>query len=238
MAAVNPATLVAAQRLGSHSASAAAAQSLSIQRQQENSPAAPSALRYYGRCMPVGLSSPQRDATVRTVAEAAIAIRPLAAGASGGGWAGLAADLNAVLAIISDPGVLIPEYKLEILREAVCPYLLEMRGRWVLDPERFQQLHQVLGALNLAEGALKTASPTVSSLGGDLDPSSSSSLPEHPAHSLLAVEAVIRAVDAASSRAWFQSQLAKRLRQNVHQEWAPILSVLRWVYDTYMYVSH
>jgi hypothetical protein len=52
-------------------------------------------------------------------------------------------------------------------------------------------------------------------------------VPEHPARSLLEIEAVIRAIDAASSRAWFQSQLARRLREHLNHQWAPILSALR-----------
>jgi hypothetical protein len=168
----------------------------------------------------VDLSSPLRGDTLRTVTDAVNALRPLARSSPAsetGGWRGLCDDLSAVAAILSDPALRIPEYKLEILRLAICPYLIEMKGRWVLDPERFLQLHQVLGALHLAEPVVLLSEEGFSV----------GAAPEHPARSLLEIEAVLRAIDAASSKAWFQSQLARRLREHLNHQWAPILSVLR-----------
>ena len=63
-------------------------------------------------------------------------------------WSKLKEGLSKTLVHLTDPIIVKKLYKVEILNEAVLPYIRSMKGNFTLDRERFAQIELLLEILN------------------------------------------------------------------------------------------
>ena len=108
------------------------------------------------------------------------------------------------------PEAKIKRYRLEILKEAIIPYLKKLKNRLSIDLDRFSQIQSLLRHL-------------------DNDPYIGE--PSHPAEILLDIDKTISQIN--SKRGWWKSELAVSLQHAVTRQWQPILSDNRKYQDTF-----
>ena len=165
--------------------------------------------RYRGRSELILAESPVRTDTLKRLRDTVIAVEPLAHGKEE--WAEVKTLLQTISGIVSNPDRCIPRYKLEILSEAICPYIKTMKGRNILSGERFPQIIQILQILDISDeqvyGYLREGQV-------------------HPSFILMRLEGITRAIDSTPS--WFRSELSTKLKHATDKQWQPILIPLRY----------
>lgn len=159
--------------------------------------------RYLGRSNYLLISDPVRERAIQQTMKATQAVELLTRNARD--WTDIKNELLDTSVLLMDPEILLPQYKLELLSDALCPYLATMRSRISVSSSRLSQLQAIFQALDLHANRAGTLN--------------------HPAAVLLDIEQIIRAINEEST--WFKSDLATKLTTAASSQWVCILTPLR-----------
>eukprot|EP01041_Mallomonas_annulata_P013302 gene13302-28176_t len=117
-------------------------------------------------------------------------------------WLGLKEDLIRLTNNLLQPDVILKRYRVELLNDALIPYLKKMKGRINIDNDRFQQLRMLIFLCDNQNASLHSHT--------------------HPAETLLEFDKIIKQIN--TKRGWWKSELAVALEHATQKQWLPVLS--------------
>jgi hypothetical protein len=126
-------------------------------------------------------------------------------------WTKLKDSLLRMVAYLTNANINKKLYRLEILNEAILPYIKSMRGSYTMDPARFDQIEYMLDILSDTDRAC-------TSNGMETNAS-------HPASTFLLCDKLV--IEINSKAYWMKSSLAKNLETAVNKQWRPIVADCR-----------
>ncbi len=97
-------------------------------------------------------------------------------------------------------------FRLELLNDAVIPYLTKMKSRLSLEKSRFAQMERLIYLLSTNT----SCSPTQD---------------VHPSVTLQEIDKIVQ--DVNNTGGWFKSEMASLLEASVDRQWRPMVSELR-----------
>jgi len=116
-------------------------------------------------------------------------------------WSGIRDDLISLSNCLMNPDGAVKRFKMEILKEAIIPYINKMKSRLVIDSDRFHQIQILLSICNPSE---TTVSSTCS-----------------VADTLLEIDKIVLKIKSKSG--WFTSELGESLEHASEKQWRPII---------------
>ena len=159
---------------------------------------------YYGRCVSLSVVDDIVQTTSKTLKDFAEKID----NRSDQNWQSLKGQLTAVVDKLNDEANIScrSRFRLELLNDAVIPYLTKMKSRLSLEKSRFSQMERLIYLLS----ANTSFSPTQDA---------------HPSVTLQEIDKMIW--DVNSTGGWFKSEMASLLEASVDRQWRPMVSEMR-----------
>jgi hypothetical protein len=153
---------------------------------------------YYGQSVGLVVS----DALVRSTSATVKDFTEKIEGGNDQNWLSLKSKLITLVNQLDDERNLScrRRYKLDLLNEAVVPYLLKMKSRISLEKSRFSQMEQLICLL-------------------------SSTTDVHPSAILLEVDKILLEINKTGG--WFKSEMASLLEASVARQWRPMIADVR-----------
>ena len=159
---------------------------------------------FYGRNSSLDQTHPSFQKALRSLVELRASLNKIAVPSKGENqWKQLSNSLNEFTTSFVNPQCPPKRYQVDVLLEAVIPYLQEIQGRIHTDVTRFHQLQQILSILTN---------------------SNSHPVPhEHASYdTLLRIDNVIVDIDRQGGLNIWKSSLSTRLSSAVKKQWEPI----------------
>jgi len=122
---------------------------------------------------------------------------------NGSEWKALQESVNSIANHIAGGEYRVDLYKLNLLRNAVIPYIRKLKSRLILNKARFSQIQTLLNLLSCDVN-------NGHSIGDD-----------HPAVTLLMIDDIVASI--VREGGWWKSEFASQLQVAVDYEWRPIL---------------
>ena len=167
-----------------------------------------SVVKYYGRDIVMDHTHPTIDNSIHALKQVIEDILKMKSANSQ--WVQLKDALLRMISYLSDTNVSKKLYRVQILNEAVIPYLSTMKTNSFLDTARFQQIEYLLDILSDSD-KIYSMSSDITTL--------------HPAITCQLIDKLV--IEINSKNYWRQSTLASKLQTAVMKQWTPILHDLR-----------
>jgi hypothetical protein len=113
-------------------------------------------------------------------------------------WQNFSVVVSDFLQHLQDPSFSLRVYQVDLIREIIIPYLSELKGRSHTDPDRVNQLTDIMATILIARND------------------------EHPSNCLNSLEVILRDVNRKAYL--FQSKLSTSMQRAIHNQWQPILA--------------
>jgi len=160
---------------------------------------------FYGRNLPLTQEHPLFQKVLRSLVELRTSLNKITVSNKGENqWKHLSNSLDEFTTTFVNPHSPPKRYQVDVLLDAVIPYLQEIQGRIHTDVTRFHQLEQILSILSTAN--------------------SNVSIPTEPTSydTLLRIDNVIVDIDRQGGLNLWKSSLSTRLSSAVKKQWDPI----------------
>ena len=162
---------------------------------------------YFGRDGVVVTSDTIYQLAAESLIEASTSIATTALSKKLPMWTSLSEELARFCKGFLDPEVPIKRYQLDLLVEALIPYLQDRKNQLHTTASRFSQIETLLRILSGSDSS--HVSP------------GSAEISNHPYHSLIKIERLI--VDINREGGMWKSKLSTALQQGVKKQWEPII---------------
>ena len=144
-------------------------------------------VKYYGRDVPLNHDDPIVVQTVKEINDLIENTLKSSTIRDNELWVGLRNDLKNCSNCLINPDLTRKKYRVELLLEAVVPYVKKMQSRLALDKERFLQLQSLLYLLSTDENSQVRIQQ------------------QHPSITLTEIDKIIAQINSKGS--WFKSEL-------------------------------